>query len=114
MTSIATNAKTTPVQAPGGARVGAAPLAGWSTTDETTTRETEKVVRIESSQAGGPDDALRPIRITPGHSSQNGKTVACRGAGQSARISFCLSMIAFVVTGRRVPGGIYFPGYPMC
>jgi hypothetical protein len=114
MTSIATNAETTPIQAPGGARREAASLARLSPTGETKSRETEWIALMEPNQAGGPDDTLRPIRIARSRSPQNGTTVACRGAGQSARVSFCLSMIVFIVTGRRMPGGVCFSGYPKC
>jgi len=105
MTSIATNAETTPIQAPGGARWGSAPLARLSPTGETKSRKTEWVALMEQNQAGGPDDTLRPIRIARSRSPQNGTTVACRGAGQSARVSFFVSLIAFIETGRRAPGG---------
>jgi hypothetical protein len=94
--------------------VGSAPKACFSSTGETTTRETETVTRVEPLHAGGPEDTLRSIRNARGRSPQNGKTVACRGAGQSARITFCLSMIGFIVAGRRTPGGIHLPDTLLC
>jgi hypothetical protein len=114
MTSIANNAETTTIQAPGGARVGTAPLAHLPPTGETKSRSTKWTKLMEPNQSGGTDDTLRSIRVAGNRSPQNGTTVACRGAGQSARISFCLSMIAFIETGKRTPGGIRHPKSLLC
>jgi hypothetical protein len=114
MTSIANNAETTPIQAPGGAREGSAPLARVSPLGETKSRETEWIALMEPNQAGGPDDTLRSIRIARSRSPQNGKTVACRGAGRSARIPFFPSRFVFIETGGRMPGGFRPPEILLC
>ena len=114
MTSIANNANTTPVQAPGGARMGSAPLARMSPTGETKSRATEWIKLMEPNQAGGPENTLRTIRTARSRSPRNGTTVACRGAGQSARIPFCPCMFVFIETGGRTPGGIRRPEILLC
>ena len=101
-------------QAPGGARMGSATMSGLSSPSETTTREIESVVRMLPNQAGGPVGVLRTFRIFQGRSLQNGKTVACRGAGQSARIPLRLNMNVFTEAGRRRPGGIRHSASLLC
>jgi hypothetical protein len=114
MTRIANNAETTPIQAPGGAMVGTAPLARLSPIGETKSRETGWITPMEASQAGGPEATLRPIHATRSGSPKNGTTVACRGAGQSARIPFRGYVNAFIKSGARMPGGSRNPECLLC
>ena len=114
MTSIANSAETNSVQAPGGARVGSAALANLTFTGEITTRNSEVVVRSLPHQAGGLEGTHRAFRIVQGRSPKNGETVACRGAGRSARIPFCDGLIEFIVSGGRMPGGVRLPENPLC
>lgn len=58
MICIATHTDTTPLQAPGGARMGSATLARLSRTGETKARATDRIAGMEQNQAGGPDAAL--------------------------------------------------------
>jgi hypothetical protein len=102
MTSFTDTVETNSVQAPGGARVGSTSGKSFSSTGESTTQEYEM---SELTQAGGPGDMLRSIQIAPSRSPQNGKTVASRGAGQSARMTFCWKLIEFIVPEVRTPGG---------
>ena len=64
----------------------------------------------ELTQAGGPEAALRSSKIASSRSPLNGKTVASRGAGQSARMTFCWKLIEFIVPEWPTPGGVRFSG----
>jgi hypothetical protein len=106
MTSF-TSVEISSVQTPGGVRVGSANRASFSPTGEFTTQED---VMSALTQAGGPESALRSFQIASSRSPLNGKTVASRGAGQSARKTFCWKLIEFIVPEWRTPGGIRLSG----
>jgi hypothetical protein len=101
------------VQAPGGARIGGVEAASFSSLSETTTRETESVVRTLPKQAGGPAGGRRAL-IARSRSLSNGKTVACRGAGRSGRQTFPDLMMVIATSERRMPGGIRGSGGLLC
>jgi hypothetical protein len=103
MTSFTHTVETNSVQAPGGARVGSTNRANFSPTGEFTTQEH---AMSKLTQAGGPEGKFRSFQIAPSRSLQNGKTVASRGAGQSARMTFCWKLMEFIVPEGRTPGGI--------
>jgi hypothetical protein len=105
MTSFTDTVETNSVQAPGGARGGSALRAGFSLDGEFTTQEYKT---SELTQAGGPDQAHRSLQTSSSRSLQDGKTVASRGAGQSARMTFCWKLIEFIVPEWRTPGGIRY------
>ena len=111
MTSFTDTVETNSVQAPGGARVGSTSGTSFSSTGESTTQEYEM---SELTQAGGPDDMLRSIQIAPSRSLQNGKTVASRGAGQSARMTFCWKLFVFYVLGMRTSGDVRISEFLTC
>lgn len=94
--------------------MGSATMRGMSSPSETTTREIESVLRMLPNQAGGPVGVLRTFRIFQGRSLQNGKTVACRGAGQSARIPFPLRSMVCAKFEMRTPGGIRVSNAMLC
>jgi len=94
--------------------MGSAAMARSTSTGEYTTRNSETVVRMLPNQAGGPEGGNRTFRADQGRSLKNGETVTCRGAGQSARAPFCDGLIEFIVSGRRMPGGVRLPENLLC
>jgi hypothetical protein len=94
--------------------MGSATMGGLSSPSESTAREIESVVRMLPNQAGGPVGAHRSFRISQSRSLQNGKTVACRGAGRSARIPFCDRSMVCAVNEMRTPGGIRISDTLLC
>lgn len=92
---------------------------GWERTNadaSTSEGPAQKIQRLGISgtaNAGG-RDCFCPLAEGFRTPHQNGTTVTCRGAGQSARMTFLTPDSSESLTGKRLPGGDRFPEDLMC
>lgn len=92
---------------------------GWertnavASTSECPAQKVHRLGVIGTAHAGG-RDCFRPLAQDFRISLQNGTTVTCRGAGQSARMIFPTLDSSESTTGKRLPGGARFPDDLMC
>jgi hypothetical protein len=102
----------TPNQAPGGARTGRVRNEHRASTAGHSAQKVNFPGTSGASHAGGRGSVRRSMEEDFGSSAKNGATVARRGAGQSARLSFPTR--SHGVAGGRVPGGFRFPSDLRC
>jgi len=113
MTSFARNPQT-PNQAPGGEWVGWGRMNAGASLSE---RPAQKIIKFGISgtaYAGGRVCFHCPLAEGFRALLQNGTTVICRGAGQSARKNFLTPDSSESMTGKRQPGGDRFSEVLMC
>lgn len=102
------------VQAPGGVRTARAGGIALPSFSELSAKDAGSESKRLPSQAGGPARLPRSIQTAHSRPLRNGETVACRGAGRSARGFFRDLPMERIATEIQAPGGIRVSSSPVC